>query len=118
MSKLYRFLLLNHLWLDDPNIIKSIKNLIINGEIILEALTLCLTNINEYIKIQNRIFLKKQWIQLKIENAIIVHKCLTHMKKEMEITKIISVIFIKKRLPQKCVSKNIFCYLKINLCEI
>lgn len=118
MSKLYRFLLLNHLWLDDPYIIKSIKNLIIDGDIILEALTLCLTNINEYVQIQNSIFLKKQWIQLKIENAIIVQKCLTHIKKEMEITKIISVISIKKRLPQKCVSKNIFCYLKINISDI
>ena len=129
MTKLYEFMRINILWLNDKTVINKIKDLIRNDEKILETNNFTKENICKFIKKQKKrdlIYSEYQTLShlngnyqeyykkllLKIENAKIIKECLINIENEMKLTEIISTICVKKFLPNYSISKHIFSFVK------
>jgi len=129
MTKLYEFIRINILWLNDKTVINKIKDLIRNDKTILETNNFVKENICKFIKKQKKrdlIYSEYQTLShlidnsqeyskkllLKIENAKIIKECLINIENEMKLTEIISTICVKKFLPNYSISKHIFSFVK------
>ena len=129
MTKLYEFMRINILWLNDKTVINKIKDLIRNDKTILETNNFVKENICKFIKKQKKrdlIYSEYQTLShlidnsqeyskkllLKIENAKIIKECLINIENEMNLTEIISTICVKKFLPNYSISKHIFSFVK------